>query len=242
MLETLGHMGGERVATSEAVAASALRWWLESGVDVIAQEVPRNWLEAAPTAPAPPPAPVAAEPAPAGDLFSFRTWLSSAADAPLAAKGARPILPQGAEAAEVMLLAEPPGREEAAAGQPIGGEAWELTRRMLAAIGFSPDEAYVANLTCFYSPGAKLSAEQLSACGDAARRHVALARPKRLLLFGDAPARALLGKPLIEARGHVHQVEGIRTVATFHPRFLMKQPSEKARAWSDLLLLMEETA
>lgn len=231
-------MGGEQAALSNAEAASALRWWLESGVDSIAQEQPRNWLDA--QSPAPDPPPLAQRDAPPATLEAFRSWLSTAPDAPLVAKGARPILPNGSEAAEVMLLAEPPGRDEAAAGRPIGGEAWELTQRMLAAIGFSPDQAYLANLTCFYSPGAKLSPEQLADCGDAARRHIALAKPKRLLLFGDAPARALLGKPLMDARGHVHQVEGVRTIATFHPRFLLTRPSEKARAWSDLLLLMEE--
>lgn len=231
-------MGGEQAAISNAEAASALRWWLESGVDAIAQEQPRNWLEA-PSAPAPSAAPAPAKDAPPANLEAFRTWLSTA-DAPLAAKGARPILPQGAEFAEVMLLAEPPGRDEAAAGQPIGGEAWGLTQRMLAAIDFTREQAYLANLTCFYSPGAKLSPEQLADCGDAARRHVALASPKRLLLFGDAPARALLGRPLLDARGHVHLVEGVRTVATFHPRILLDHPSQKAQAWSDLLLLMEE--
>lgn len=229
---------------SDAEAASALRWWLESGADALIQEQPRNWLDAPAPVPAAASAPAEPAPAPKGEppatLEAFRSWLSTAADAPLASKGARPIAPQGAEAAEIMLLAEPPGREEAAAGSPIGGEAWELAQRMLAAIALKPEQAYLANLTCFYSPGAKLSPEQLSACGDAARRHVALAAPKRLLLFGDAPARALLGKPLLEARGHVHQVEGVRTVATFHPRFLLSRPSEKARAWSDLLLLMEE--
>ncbi|MBA3527306.1 MAG: uracil-DNA glycosylase [Pseudomonadota bacterium] len=233
-------MGGDKAAISEAEAASALRWWLESGVDAMAQEQPRNWLEAAPSAPAPIKAPAPAEAEYPSSLEAFHTWLSSASDAPLAAKGAKPILPQGADSAEVMLLAEPPGRDEAASGRPIGGEAWELAQRMLAAIGFTPDQAYCANLTCFYSPGAKLSPEQLADCGEAARRHVALAAPKRLILFGDAPARALLGKPLIDARGHVHQVEGVRTVATFHPRFLLTRPSEKARAWSDLLLLMEK--
>ena len=69
---------------------------------------------------------------------------------------------------------------------PIGGEAWELTKRMLAAIGVEPEQAYVANIACFYSPGAKLSPEQLGDCGEAARRHVTLARPKRLLLLGDS--------------------------------------------------------
>jgi DNA polymerase len=35
-------------------------------------------------------------------------------------------------------------------------------------------------------------------------------------------------------------VEGVRTVATFHPRQLLKRPSDKALAWKDLLLLTEE--
>ena len=51
---------------------------------------------------------------------------------------------------------------------------------------------------------------------------------------------ALLGKPAAAARGHVHKIEGVRTVATFHPRFLLDRPSNKALAWRDLLLLMEE--
>lgn len=235
---TVAVMGGDGVDDRTADAASALRWWLESGVDTLVQERPRNWLEASPPAAVAPQA-LAKPPLPA-HLEAFRTWLSSAADAPLAAKGSRAVLPEGPEEAEIMLLAEPPGRDEAAAGRPIGGEAWELAVRMLAAIGLTADQAYVANIACFYSPGAKLTPEQLGDCGEAARRHVALARPKRLLLLGDAPARALLGKPLIEARGHAHVVEGVRAVATFHPRFLLSRPSEKSRAWSDLLLLMEE--
>ena len=77
-------------------------------------------------------------------------------------------------------------------------------------------------------------------CADLARQQIRLARPKRLILFGDAPCQALLGKRLVEARGHVHKVEGIRTIATFHPRHLIKRPLDKSLAWQDLLLLMED--
>ena len=48
------------------------------------------------------------------------------------------------------------------------------------------------------------------ACAEIARRHIELAKPKRLLLLGDGPAQALLGKPLAAARGHVHKIEGVR--------------------------------
>ena len=73
-----------------------------------------------------------------------------------------------------------------------------------------------------------------------ARDHVRLARPKRLILLGDAAARALTGQPLQAARGKIHRVEGVRTIATFHPRWLLQRPSDKALAWKDLLLLMSE--
>ena len=234
-------MGGTGIATDTREAASALRWWLEMGVDVAIQEQPRNWLErAADPAPAPEeklPLPDAAP----DSLEAFQSWLSTSADAPLHSARSRAILPQGAEAAEIMLLCEPPTRDELSHGRPIGGDAAELMERMLAAIGMA-GQAYSANLACFHSSGARLSPREVEQCASAARRHVALARPKLLLLLGDAPARALLGKPLLQARGHVHTVEGVRTVATFHPRQLLKRPSDKALAWKDLLLLTEESA
>ena len=231
-------MGGERVPTSEAVAASALRWWLEAGVDVAIQEEPRNWFERTPAVARvqeqQPQAPLE------DSLEAFQQWLSASPDAPLASAKSKPVLPKGAEGAEVMVLSEPPSRDELADGAPVGGAAAELLERMLGAIGLA-GEAYLANLACFHSTGTRLSPEQLDQCASAARRHVALARPKRLLLLGDLPARALLGKPLPEARGHVQKIEGVRTVATIHPRQLLMRPSDKALAWKDVLLLIEET-
>jgi DNA polymerase len=232
-------MGGLGIAMDEREAASALRWWLEAGVDVAIQEEPRNWFE---RKPAPQPGneqlePIA-EPLP-DTLDAFQNWLSTSPDAPLSATRSKPVLPQGAEGAEVMLLFDPPTREELASASPIGGQAAELMERMLAAIGMT-GRAYFANLACFHSPGGRLSPKQVEECAEAARKHVALARPKRLLLLGNAPPRALLGKPLAEARGHVHKIEGIRTVATFHPRHLLDNSTHKRLAWQDLLLLTEE--
>lgn len=235
-------MGGNQDRISGADAASALGWWLEAGVDVAISEAPRNWLERRTEPPnVRQPSPQAVSQA-LETLHLFRDWLGTAPALPLGGPGARRVLPQGEEAAPVMLIAEMPGEEDAAEGRPIGGEAWLLMTRMLAAIGIRAEDAYSASLSCFHAPGARMSSAELAECADIARRHVALARPKRLLLLGDAPARALLGKPLAAARGHVHKIEGVRTVATFHPRFLMNRPSDKALAWRDLLLLMEEEA
>lgn len=241
MVRDSSRMGGLGPQIDGAEALSVLEWWLESGVDVLVDERPRNWLQEK-QKPASEPqsesAPQLEARAP-DTLTLFREWLGRA---PGANGRSKAVLPQGEEGAEVMLIAEAPGREEVAAGAPIGGEAAVLMDRMLAAIGLHRAQAYFANLSCFYAPGTKLNSRDLDECADTMRRHIALARPKRLILLGEGPARALLGKSLTEARGHIHRVEGIRAVVTFHPRFLLDNVSQKGRAWKDLLLLMDDEA
>jgi DNA polymerase len=236
-------VGGEAESIGIAEARSALAWWLEAGVDIAVQEEPRDWLR-----PAPARAKVTPEPAPEPNLIQptqetlaeLRQWLASSVQLPLAGPASKRVLPHGPEQAPIMLLSDSPALEDAAAGQPIGGDAWVLAQRMLAAINIDAGEAYSASLSCFHAPGARMSPADREACAEIARRHIALAKPKRLLLFGDGPAQALLGKPLPQARGHVHKVEGVRTVATFHPRHLVNRPLDKSLAWKDLLLLMED--
>ena len=173
-------------------------------------------------------------------LAALQDWLASSTKLPLASATARRIMPHGPENAEIMLLTEAPTLEDFASGQPIGGDSWELAKRMLAAIKIAPERAYSASLSCFNAPGARMTPAQREECAEIARQHIKLASPSRLLLFGDGPSQALLGKPLAQARGHVYKVEGVRTVATFHPRHLINQPSNKSLAWKDLLLLMED--
>ena len=236
-------MGGETNSIGIAEARSALAWWLAAGVDVAIQEEPRNWLK-----PPAPSKPARAEPAPPPNvtrpshetLAELQEWLASSVQLPLASASAKRILPHGPEQAAVMLLSDAPSVEDYTAGQPIGGEAWELAKRMLAAIGIAPEQAYCASLSPIYAPGSRFGDAHREDHADIARGHVRVARPRRLLLLGDGPSRTLLGKPIAQARGHVHKVEGVRTVATFHPRHLLKRPLDKRLAWQDLLLLMED--
>jgi uracil-DNA glycosylase family 4 len=237
-------MGGEDVQIGIAEARSALAWWIDAGVDALVQEEPRDWL----SPPQPKSRAIAANPPPNvvepshETLADLQGWLSSSMQLPLASATAKRILPHGPEDAAVMLLSDAPAFEDSAAGQPIGGEAWELAKRMLAAIRIPVEDAYSASLSCLHLPGSKMSPADRQACAEIARKHIKLVRPKRLLLLGDGPAQALIGKPIAQARGHVHKIEGVRTVATFHPRTLINQPSNKWLAWKDLLLLMEDEA
>jgi uracil-DNA glycosylase len=233
-------MDGERDFTGRELAG-LLEWWVEAGVDVAVAEEPRNWLNPAakPAVADGPSVANVAEPS-HETLAELRDWLASSVQVPLASTTAKRILPHGPEQAELMLLSDSPALEDFASGQPIGGEAWTLATRMVAAIGISPEAIYSASLSCFHAPGTRMSEADRAACAEIARKHVALAKPKRLLLLGDGPCRALLDEPLARARAHVHKIEGVRTIATFHPRWLLQRPGDKAKAWADLLLLMEE--
>ena len=241
-------MGGDIAAIANergrAAADSLIGWWLEAGVDAAVGESPRDWLRRNPATPAVAPSATpevtnVTEPNPE-TLAELRDWLASSVQLPLASATARRILPHGPGDAAIMLLSDAPALEDFASGQPIGGDAWTLASKMLAAIGIGDDQAYSASLSCIHAPGTRLSDKDRAECAEIARRHIALARPKRLILFGDGPCKALLGEPLTRARGRVHRIEGVRTVATFHPRWLLQRPADKALAWRDLLLLMSE--
>ena len=233
-------MGGETQTVDRAAAESLINWWLEAGVDSAVGEIPRDWVRRRQAA-----APAAisqtnvAKPNP-GTLTELRDWLASSVQLPLATATARRILPHGPSEAAIMLLSDAPALEDLASGQPIGGEAWQLALKMMAAIGVGADEAYSASLSCIHAPGARMTNKDRAECAEIARQHICLAKPKRLILFGDGPCKALLDEPLTRARGRVHRIEGVRAVATFHPRWLMQRPSDKALAWRDLMLLMSE--
>lgn len=223
-------------------AASILDWWLLAGVDIATTDSTRDWLQiasdraAAPAQVSPPPA---VEDLP-GEFDAFHRWLAQSVSVPLYRPGSARALPSGPAQAPIMLVGDIPGVSGAGELEPFGDPHRRLADRMLAAIGLTPAEAYVASLSCFAVPAGRVPAEELEACGRIVRAQLAAAHPARLLLMGDAPARALLGEPLPRARGRIHKVEGVRTVATFHPRWLIDRPADKALAWKDLLLLMEE--
>jgi uracil-DNA glycosylase len=250
---------GEGAGMSRAEAASLLGWWLEAGVDTAIADEPRNWLapprvplaEAEERLEAGPPHSFRQSVAPAGvpqppladlprSLEDYHAWLRTGSDLPLFRAGAARALPHGPAGARLMLLTGFPALEDAAEGRPIGGEALALATRMLAAIGLTLEETYVAGLSCFAAAGARMSDREKEACREAMLRHIELASPERLLLLGDAPARLLLDQTLVQARGRVHRVGGRPAVVTFTPAHLLKRPGDKPLAWRDLLLLTGE--
>jgi DNA polymerase len=232
-------MGADQHYDWTAAAASALEWWRDAGVDVLVEDAPRDWLAAPlPRATA---APVEAAPGtmPA-TLAAFLDWRTGG-DTPDAGWPGAAIACDGPDQAELMILSDCPDRDDE--GRLLsGGACGRLFARMLAAIGVERDAVHVAALCARRPTAGRVPQEDHARLGEIARHHVMLVRPQRLLVLGDATARAMFGTHLADARGRLHFVNHdagkVRSVATYHPRFLLEKPGCKAESWRDLQLLM----
>ncbi len=238
--------------TAGADIDSTLDWWREAGVDTIVGDEPGRWLAEKPAATATKPrskseiaeqAPPA-RPTPPDDLGAFARWFAET-DL-VAGPGGRAFAPTGSQGSELMIVVDMPEPEDERSGQLLSGEAGLLFDRMLAAIGLDRRSIYLASLSPARVLGGAIAETEQERLAEIARHHARLAAPKRLLTMGEAPTRAFCGTGLNEARTDLHTFDGesgtIRLVATFHPRFLLKQPRFKAESWRDLQMLMGETA
>lgn len=232
-------MGAENTTDWQAAAASALAWWEAAGVDVLVDDAPRDWF-ARPALAQPAAAPVAAAAAEAfpATLDAFCAWRLSDA-APDARWGPARLPFAGDAAAPLLVLTDQP--EEADTDALLSGPAGRLFDNMLAAIGLIRSQVFLGALAVSRPATGQVPSAALPELARIARHLIALARPRVVLLLGQAPSRALIEADAARARGRLHSInhEGGTTAATvmMPPRFLLGQPARKADAWADLMLL-----
>ena len=241
---------------SSAELASLVTWWQDAGLDTLVEDTPRDWLArvepaAAPAAVTAPVTATAAQPA-APDtgaarpslpdtLPTFQAWLASSEklSIPLAAR----VAPSGDVASGVMMLVDLPEADDPLTGRLLSGPAGQLFDKMIAAMGRDRDSLDLAAMAPGRPAGGYVDKASGTLFGELARHHVALARPRVLLLMGEQPSRAFLDIGFVEARGRIHDVRlpggAVPAIATFHPRTLLQHPEQKKRAWEDLQLLMK---
>jgi len=156
------------------------------------------------------------------------------------------VIAEGNPAAPVMIIGEAPGADEDRIGRPFVGRAGQLLDRMLAAIGLDREGVLITNVIYWRPPGNRTpTADEIAACLPFVLRHVALVRPKVLVLAGGTAARALLppGPGITRLRGRWFDLaipsldRPVPTLPMFHPSFLLRAPERKREAWRDLLAL-----
>jgi len=150
----------------------------------------------------------------------------------------------GNQQAAWMIIGEAPGAEEDRQGEPFVGKAGQLLNNMLLAIEMPRETVYIANvLKCRPPNNRDPQADEAANCRGYLERQIALVNPALILVVGRIAAQNLLqtSAPLARLRGQEHRapVSGTPVVVTYHPAYLLRQPSDKRKAWQDLLFARE---
>lgn len=235
-------MGAEPIHDWQKIAASALDWWCDAGVDTLVDDDVRDWL-ARPAPRSEPETSALAVAAPIevplpGTMAEFIAWRMGK-DAPEGGWMTPHFAPTGPEAAEWAVLVDMPESDDSDA--LLQGAAGRLLDKMLAAIGLARDSVHVMSLAYARPLSGRIPHHDEPRLIELARHQLALVKPKRLLLLGQAASRVLPETNDAGADNHIHHVNHFAAktavVASFHPRFLMERPAAKIEAWKHLLLL-----
>ena len=148
----------------------------------------------------------------------------------------------GDRQARLMLVGEGPGAEEDKRGQPFVGAAGELLDAMLAAIGLNREQGvYIANAVKCRPPFNRTPHEdEITACSPYLARQIQLVKPDLIIALGRQAAQRLLGQEvrINAARGRMWRFgDAIPLIVTYHPAYLLRNPADKAKAWTDLCLV-----
>lgn len=153
----------------------------------------------------------------------------------------------GDDQADILFVGEGPGQEEDRRGEPFVGPAGKLLDAMLRSISLARDQGvYIANIVKCRPPlNRNPKREEAESCMPFLRRQIALIKPELIVAMGGVAAAHLLEieNPRIgELRQRLHDCGGVKTVVTYHPAYLLRNPEDKRKAWSDLLFIRKITA
>ncbi len=194
------------------------------------------------------------------DILPTRTWtlpdLRSAAVActecdHLVRSRTHVVFGVGNPQADLMFIGEAPGADEDAEGEPFVGKAGQLLTKIIQTMGFTRDRVYIANvLKCRpdLPPGEsgnrKPKPAEMATCFPWLGEQIRLIQPKVLVALGATATEGLLREkqPMRDLRGQWLTYEGIPTIVTYHPAYLLRNQSitEKRKVWEDMLEVLKK--
>lgn len=141
--------------------------------------------------------------------------------------------------AKIFVLGEAPGADEEKSGQPFVGKAGRLLTSILEAAGWSREEVFIANILKCRPPNNR-DPEKAEAdnCRKFLEMQIKCVNPQWIICFGRIASINLLGldpsTTIGSLRGEIHEYQGRKVIATYHPSYLLRQPSAKKSVWEDL--------
>jgi len=153
------------------------------------------------------------------------------------------VFGDGNAAARVVFVGEAPGADEDEQGLPFVGRAGQLLTNIIKAMGLARQDVYICNILKCRPPGNRNPLpEEIRLCEPFLKQQLQLISPQVICALGSFAAKTLLKTetPITALRGRFHLYEGIKLMPTYHPAYLLRNPSAKKQVWDDMQLIMKE--
>jgi uracil-DNA glycosylase family 4 len=219
-----------------------LEFFSELGVDGIRREA--EWRK---RAPAPPEPQESAEPVQAVRVFASGEEALRAVRVDLGEDCSRCkvhslgrkqiVFGVGNPAADLMFVGEAPGADEDIQGEPFVGRAGQLLTKIIEAIGLKREDVYIANVIKCRPPGNRNpEPDEVEQCEPFLFRQIDVIKPKVIVALGKFAAQSLLKTtdPITRIRGREYTYRDAILMPTYHPAYLLRNPSAKRDVWNDM--------
>jgi uracil-DNA glycosylase family 4 len=144
---------------------------------------------------------------------------------------------EGNRKARLMFVGEAPGADEDAQARPFVGRAGQLLTKIIEAIGFKREDVLIGNVNRCRPPANRPpTQEEASMCKPFLLREIAAVQPEVIVVMGNTAMRNLLDtkQGITRLRGEFQDYHGVKVMPTFHPAYLLRDPSKKQETWQDL--------
>jgi DNA polymerase len=144
---------------------------------------------------------------------------------------------EGNGRARLMFVGEAPGADEDAQARPFVGRAGQLLTKIIEAIGFRREDVLIGNVNRCRPPGNRPpTEEEATMCKPFLLREIASVQPEVIVVMGNTATRNLLEtkQGITKLRGEFQDYHGVKVMPTFHPAYLLRDPSKKQETWQDL--------
>lgn len=144
---------------------------------------------------------------------------------------------EGNPRARLMFVGEAPGADEDALARPFVGRAGQLLTKIIEAIGFRREDVLIGNVNRCRPPGNRPPTEaEATTCKPFLLREIASVQPEVIVVMGNTAMRNLLNtkQGITRLRGEFQDYYGVKVMPTFHPAYLLRDPSKKQETWQDL--------
>ncbi len=153
------------------------------------------------------------------------------------------VFGEGNPNSKIMFIGEAPGREEDIQGRPFVGRSGEMLTKMIENVLFlKRDEVYISNIVkCRPPQNRDPQIEEVESCKGYLLKQIEIINPKIIVTLGRIAFKYLLNDetPITKARGKIYNFKGIKVIPTFHPSYLLRNPSKKKEALRDLQFIKE---